>query len=143
MVEYLTTSLFDSPAQTLVNPVNTVGVMGSGLAAKFKALWPAMYEDYRCLCLGGVLRIGKLYLWRSPDRWVLNFPTKRHWRHRSRLDYIEAGLQCFVRIYSPWSITSVAFPKLGCGNGGLNWEHVRPVMEQYLTDLPIPVYIHV
>ena len=95
------------------------------------------------MCLGGVLQIGKLYLWRGPDRWVLNFPTKRHWRHRSRLDHIEAGLQCFIRVYASWGITDIAFPKLGCGNGGLNWEDVRPVMEQHLNDLPIPVYIHV
>jgi O-acetyl-ADP-ribose deacetylase (regulator of RNase III) len=143
MLTYLTTSLFDSPAQTLVNTVNTVGVMGKGIALIFKQLYPEMYEQYRELCQSGKLDIGKLYIYRTPNKIIVNFPTKKHWRGRSRVDYIEVGLKEFVGHYDKYGISSVSFPQLGCGNGELDWEReVQPVMERYLKDLPIPVYIH-
>lgn len=143
MLTYLTTSLFDSPAQTLVNTVNTVGVMGKGIALVFKQLYPEMYEQYRELCLAGKLDIGKLYIYRTPNKIIVNFPTKKHWRGRSRVEYIEAGLEEFVRTYDKYGISTVSFPQLGCGNGELDWERqVQPLMERYLKDLPIPVYIH-
>ncbi|HRX01829.1 MAG TPA: macro domain-containing protein, partial [Anaerolineae bacterium] len=100
MITYLTISIFDSPAQTLVNTVNTVGVMGKGIAAVFKRLYPDMYKEYRRLCLDNALTIGALYVYRTPNKIVVNFPTKRHWRERSRLSYLEAGLQKFVKYYS-------------------------------------------
>lgn len=143
MLTYLTTSLFDSPAQTLVNPVNTAGVMGKGLALAFKQRYPEMYQQYRELCHAGQLEIGKLHVYRMLDQTIVNFPTKKHWRNSSQIEYIEAGLAEFVRSYSQHGITSVSFPQLGCGHGGLDWkEQVQPVMERYLKDLPIPVYIH-
>ncbi len=143
MLTYLTISLFESPAQTLVNAVNTVGVMGKGVAAVFRELYPEMYRRYRRLCSQGQLDIGKLYLYRTADRIVVNLPTKRHWRQRSRPEYVEAGLAKFVACYGEYGISSVSFPQLGCGHGELNWEsQVRPLMERYLGDLPIPVYIH-
>ena len=143
MLTYLTTSLFDSPAQTLVNTVNTVGVMGKGIALVFKQLYPEMYEQYRELCLAGKLDIGKLYIYRTPNKIIVNFPTKKHWRSRSRVEYIEAGLEEFIGTYDKYGISTVSFPQLGCGNGELDWERqVQPVMERYLKDLPIPVYIH-
>jgi O-acetyl-ADP-ribose deacetylase (regulator of RNase III) len=143
MLNYLTTSLFNSPAQTLVNTVNTVGVMGKGIALIFKQLYPEMYEQYRELCLTGKLDIGKLYIYRTPNKIIVNFPTKKHWRSRSQVKYIEAGLKEFVDHYHKYGISSVSFPQLGCGNGELDWERqVQPLMEQYLKDLPIPVYIH-
>jgi O-acetyl-ADP-ribose deacetylase (regulator of RNase III) len=87
--------------------------------------------------------IGCLHLYPTPDRVIINFPTKKHWRDPSRVDYIEAGLVEFVRIYEQHGLSSVAFPQLGCGQGGLNWERqVRPVMEKYLQALSLPVYIH-
>lgn len=141
--EYVTSSLFESPAQTLVNTVNTVGVMGKGIASDFKRLYPDMYQRYRAFCKNGQLEVGQLYLYRSPHKWVLNFPTKEHWRNPSRLEWIEAGLEKFVTTYSARGITSVAFPQLGTGNGGLSWETVRPVMERHLRNLRIPVYIHI
>ena len=144
MPTYLTTPLLDSPAQTLVNPVNTVGVMGKGLALAFKQRYPAMYQEYRRLCQQGRLQIGRLHVYQAPGKIIVNFPTKKHWRQPSRIEYIEAGLEAFVTTYQDYDISGVAFPQLGCGYGGLGWkEEVKPVMEQYLKGLPIPVYIHV
>jgi O-acetyl-ADP-ribose deacetylase (regulator of RNase III) len=91
MLTYLYTSLFDSPAQTLVNTVNTVGVMGKGVAKTFRERYPAMFKEYKKLCDGGALTIGSLHLWKSDDRWVLNFPTKTTWRLPSKLEYIQQG----------------------------------------------------
>jgi len=144
MLTYLNISLFESPAQALVNTVNTVGVMGKGIAAVFKQLYPEMYKEYRRLCEAQKLKTGMLYIYRTPNKIVVNFPTKQHWRERSQVAYIEAGLEKFVSRYMDYGIASVAFPQLGCGHGELNWERqVQPMMERYLRDLPIPVYIHI
>jgi O-acetyl-ADP-ribose deacetylase (regulator of RNase III) len=143
MLTYVTISLFESPAQALVNTVNTVGVMGKGIAAVFKGLYPEMYREYRRLCQDNKLAVGMLYVYRTPNKLVVNFPTKHHWRERSQVSYIEAGLEKFVARYSDYGISSVSFPQLGCGHGELNWpKQVQPVMERYLRDLSIPVYIH-
>jgi hypothetical protein len=116
--------------------------MGKGLAAHFKNSYPDMFRRYRELCQSGQLDIGKLWLWKASDQWILSFPTKKHWRAPSRLEYIERGLQKFVAYYEQKGIREVSFPRLGCGNGGLDWEEVRPLMEHYLRPLPISVYIH-
>jgi O-acetyl-ADP-ribose deacetylase (regulator of RNase III) len=142
MLTFLRTSLFDSPAQTLVNTVNTVGVMGKGIAKEFKAKYPDMFDAYKQLCDSKRLDIGKLHLWRAPDHWVLNFPTKTTWKFPSKLSYIEDGLRTFVSTYKELGISSISFPPLGCGNGNLNWKDVRPVMVEHLARLPIPIYIH-
>lgn len=96
VLEYVATSLFESPAQTLVNTVNTVGVMGKGIANDFRRLYPDMFERYQAFCAGGKFAVGQLYLYRTPHKWVLNFPTKQHWRSPSRMEWIEAGLQKFL-----------------------------------------------
>ena len=142
MITYLEGDIFDSPAQVIVNTVNTVGVMGKGLALSFKKRYPNMFERYKLACDNGSLTTGKLMLFYEADHWLLLFPTKRHWRYPSKLEYIEAGLQKFVATYADKSITSIAFPRLGCGNGELNWDDVRPIMVKYLNNLPIPVYIY-
>jgi len=143
MLTYVDIGLFDSPAQTLVNTVNTVGVMGKGIAVVFKELYPEMYRRYRRLCKEGKLDVGMLYIYRTPNKIIVNFPTKKHWRHRSRMEYLETGLRKFVAHYTDHGISSVSFPQLGCGHGELDWEtQVQPVMERYLQGLPIPVYIH-
>lgn len=142
MLTYHRTSLLTSQAQTAVNTVNTVGVMGKGLAAAFKARYPDMGKAYRKLCAEGQIKIGQLWLWKAPDQWVLNFPTKKHWRNPSKLSYIEAGLKKLVAHYEERGIREIAFPRLGCGNGELDWNDVRPLMERYLRSLPIAVYIH-
>jgi len=142
MLSYLSTSILESDAQTVVNTVNTVGVMGKGLAAELKRRYPEMFKRYRDLCREGKFKVGQLWLWKGPDQWVLSFPTKEDWRQPSRISYIEAGLEKFVRTFEERGITEIAFPRLGCGNGGLDWEDVRPVMERYLADLPIRIDVH-
>ncbi len=142
MITYLETSVFESPAQTLVNTVNTEGVMGKGIAKEFKGRYPVMYREYRSLCDNHQLQIGQLHLWRGDKRWVLNFPTKSTWRQPSKIEYIKAGLAKFVDSYERLGINSISFPPLGCGNGNLDWADVRPVMESYLSRINIPVYIH-
>ncbi|WP_081008648.1 macro domain-containing protein [Xanthomonas arboricola] len=142
MLSYLRTSILKSDAQTVVNTVNTVGVMGKGLAAEYRRLYPEMFERYREICSNQLLEIGKLWLWKGPTQWVLNFPTKTHWRQPSKIAYVEAGLKKFSQTFEERGVTEVAFPRLGCGNGGLDWDEIRPMMEKYLKPLPIPVYIH-
>ncbi len=142
MLTYLYSSVFDSPAQTLVNTVNTVGVMGKGIAKTFRERYPAMYSEYRKLCDNGELAIGNLHLWKGIDHWVLNFPTKTTWRLPSKLDYIEKGLETFVNNYEGMGIISASFPPLGCGNGNLDWNEVRPLIERYLNKINIPIYVH-
>lgn len=142
MIEYIEGDIFDSPAQVIVNTVNTVGVMGKGLALSFKKRYPDMFESYKKVCEKHQLTIGKLMLYQEADHWILLFPTKENWRNPSKLEYIEKGLMKFVNSYAEKHITSIAFPKLGCGNGELNWDLVRPIMEKYLKPLPIDVYIY-
>ena len=142
MLKYVKGDIFNSPAQVLVNTVNTVGVMGKGIALSFKKKYPEMFTTYRKACDKHQLIIGKLMLWYGPDHWILNFPTKEHWRNPSKMEYIEKGLMAFQRKYADYNITSIAFPKLGCGNGELDWKQVKPLMERYLKELPIDVYIY-
>ena len=142
MITYVETSVFDSPAQTLVNTVNLEGIMGKGIAKEFKARYPEMFKEYRGLCDAGLLDIGLLHLWRGERRWVLNFPTKTTWRQPSKLEYVREGLEKFVATYEQLAITSISFPPLGCGNGNLSWTDVRPMMHQYLSRVDIPGYIH-
>jgi len=143
MIAYVHGSLFESPAKVLVNTVNTVGVMGKGIAKNFKQVYPQMFAQYQAYCESGQLDIGKLFLYKTSHKWVLNFPTKKNWRQPSEPEYVERGLQKFVDTYAVKGITSVAFPELGCGNGGLDWEGVvRPLMERYLGKLPIDVFIY-
>jgi O-acetyl-ADP-ribose deacetylase (regulator of RNase III) len=143
MLNYVHHDLFESPAQTLVNAVNTVGVMGKGIAAEFKRRYPEMFERYQEHCRRGELQVGRLYLYRTANKWVLNFPTKQDWRAPSQIEWIEAGLAKFVAEYEERGITSASFPQLGCGNGGLEWARVKPLLERYLKPLPIPIFIHI
>ena len=143
MITYVIGDLFQSPAKVLVNTVNVVGVMGKGIAKDFKTIFPEMFQEYQKLCEKKKIDTGKLHLWRSPHKWVLNFPTKKHWRYPSKPEYLEAGLKTFVAGYARNSISSIAFPQLGCGHGELDWEkQVRPLMERHLSNLPVEVFIH-
>lgn len=143
MLTYLKGDMFNSPAQVLVNTVNTVGVMGKGIALKFKKLYPEMFKRYQEICDNESFDIGKLYLWKGQDKWILLFPTKKHWRNPSKIEYIETGLKKFTTNWNRLGIESIAFPRLGCGNGNLNWMDVKPIMEKYLKPLPIQVFIYV
>ncbi|WP_057463169.1 macro domain-containing protein [Pseudovibrio sp. POLY-S9] len=142
MLKFHRTSILESSAQTVVNTVNTVGVMGKGLAAAYKKKYPEMFRKYKVICDANMLVAGSFWLWKGSDQWVLNFATKKHWRNPSKFDYIEAGLVEFREKYNELGIREIAFPRLGCGNGGLNWDEVKPMMVHYLRNLPIDIYIH-
>ena len=143
MITYIDGDIFQSPANVLVNTVNTKGVMGKGIARRFKQIYPDMFNFYRDCCEQRKFDIGQLLLYRTPHKWVLNFPTKKHWRSPSRVEYIEAGLSKFTDVYAELGITSIAFPALGCGNGELDYDsQVKPCMEKYLQKVPIPTFIY-
>jgi O-acetyl-ADP-ribose deacetylase (regulator of RNase III) len=143
MIMYVRGNLFESPAKVLVNTVNTVGVMGKGIAKTFKEIYPEMFRQYQMACERKQLQVGKLWLFKTDHKWILNFPTKTHWRQPSKPEYVKQGLETFVATYAAQGITSVAFPRLGCGNGELDWRGVvRPMMAKYLRKLAIDIFIY-
>lgn len=145
IISYVTGDLIKSTCQCLVNPVNTVGVMGRGLALQFKRSYPEMMESYIENCQSGAFMPGRLMFYKpvNNEKTICLFPTKLHWREPSNIQYIESGLIAFMKYYQEWNITSVAFPRLGCGLGGLNWTHqVKPLMEKYLSASIIPIEIY-
>lgn len=135
-------NLLASPAQTIVNTVNCVGVMGKGIALEFKRAYPAMYQDYVARCRAQTVHPGRPYLYRDAYKQILNFPTKAHWRDESDLAWVQAGLVAIREHYDAWGIQSLAIPPLGCGNGGLRWDVVRPIIIEVLGDLPIAIEIY-
>lgn len=135
--------IFESECSTIVNTVNCVGVMGKGIALEFKKRYPEMYMDYVNRCNSKEVKTGAPYVYDNGDGTsILNFPTKDNWRSPSRLSYVVEGLDWFVENYERYGITSIAFPPLGCGNGGLDWAIVGPLMYQKLNKLPIDVEIY-
>ena len=143
MIEVLIGNMFESKTQTLVNTVNCVGVMGKGIAREFKKRFPEMYREYLDLCNSGQIKPGVPYHYKNIfGASIVNFPTKNNWRAMSRLDDIKKGLDVFIKKYKQWGIKSVAFPPLGCGNGGLEWEVVGPVIYQKLSAVDIPIEMY-
>lgn len=135
--------LFESEAQTLTNTVNTVGVMGKGIALGFKKRFPDMFNDYVWRCERGEVRLGEPYLYKPLiPPWILNFPTKGHWRSATRLSDIQAGLDYLAANYRDWGIESIAVPPLGCGEGQLEWRVVGPTLFRGLRRLDIPVELY-
>lgn len=138
-LELMRGNLLEADAEALVNTVNTVGVMGKGIALQFKKAYPRVYDAYKRACDAGEVEIGKMHVVQtaqvSGPRLIINFPTKRHWRGRSKLPDIQAGLEDLVRVLKEWEVKSVAIPPLGCGNGGLEWKAVRPRIEAALGEL--------
>lgn len=135
MIRRIQGDIFSSKCQVLVNPVNCVGVMGKGLALEFNNRFPEMYQDYVYHCAIGLLKPGTLHYWKESEPWILNFPTKDHWKNPSRLVYIEHGLEAFCNSYTSQGITSIAFPELGTGLGRLSRDEVRKVMYLFLSPL--------
>lgn len=136
-------NMFSSDAQTLVNTVNCVGIMGKGVALEFKKRFPAMFEDYARRCDRKAVKLGEPYLYEDENGVkILNFPTKDHWRSASRISDIERGLTHLVEHYERWGITSMAMPPLGCGNGGLEWAEVGPLIYRKLHRLPIDIEVY-
>lgn len=143
MITFVSGNIFESPAQVLTNTVNCVGVMGKGLALEFKAKFPAMFEDYQTRCNNQKVKPGEPYLWENDRVQILNFPTKRHWKEKSRLEDIEDGLRYLVGHYEEMGIYTLALPALGCANGGLRWDDVKTLIVKYLNDLPdLEVFVY-
>jgi len=135
MIKYMEGNIFDSTADILVNPVNCRGVMGGGLALEFKKRYPEMYRWHLVAIVFGSLKIGRPWLWHNiyGIQDVLCFPTKDHWKDPSKLEYIVDGLEWCWHFIKPRQ--TIAFPKLGCGLGGLDWDDVQPVMKKYLSTM--------
>jgi O-acetyl-ADP-ribose deacetylase (regulator of RNase III) len=140
MIHTVRGNLLEANVEALVNTVNTVGIMGRGVALQFKLAFPENYELYRQACERGEVRIGRVFTYdlrrlQNP-RFIINFPTKEHWRGKSRLAYIDAGLVDLVREIRERGIESLALPPLGAGLGGLKWSDVFPRIRQAMADLP-------
>jgi O-acetyl-ADP-ribose deacetylase (regulator of RNase III) len=144
VVEFIEGNIFNSKAQTVVNTVNCVGVMGKGIALVFKLRYPQMFDLYKQHCKDKLINIGTLWLYKGEENhpWVLNFPTKFHWKYPSKVEYLEKGLAKFVQTYEDKGITSIAFPLLGTHNGGLDKTLVLDLMYSYLGQCDIPIEIY-
>jgi O-acetyl-ADP-ribose deacetylase (regulator of RNase III) len=131
-------NLLAADVDALVNTVNTEGVMGKGLALQFKKAFPDAFKSYDQACRDGEVQIGRMHVVRrlASPRFIINFPTKKHWRNPSKLEYIEAGLRDLATQVRELGIRSIAVPPLGCGNGGLEWRVVRPRIEGAFTGMP-------
>jgi O-acetyl-ADP-ribose deacetylase (regulator of RNase III) len=147
MIKFVTGNLLDAPVEALVNTVNTVGVMGKGLALQFKKAFPENNKAYEQACKRGEVRIGEMFVFQSGGivlpRYIINFPTKGHWRSKSKLRDIEEGLSDLVRVLRERHIRSIAIPPLGAGLGGLDWNQVRKAIESRLaeaSDIEVLVY---
>ena len=143
MIKVLIGNMFESKMTTLVNTVNCVGVMGKGIAQAIKKRHPQMFQDYVRRCRSNQVNLGEPYHYSDlTGVSIVNFPTKGHWKSTTRVSDVQAGLKFFVGHVREWKIESVAFPPLGCGNGGLEWKQVGPLMYSSLRDLDIPVEIY-
>ncbi len=134
MIELTHGDLLSAPVDALVNAVNTVGVMGKGIALQFRKKFPEMFRAYEMACRSGLVRVGTMHVFdrgisASGARWIVNFPTKRHWREPSRIEDIDAGLVDLIAVVRRLEIRSIAIPPLGCGLGGLEWSEVRQAIE--------------
>lgn len=139
--------ILQSRCQTLVCPVNVVGIMGKGLAEQMSVKYSGLFYNYRKACLSGLLTINTLWVYPlrlyKSDKQVLCFPTKQHWKPNSKLEWIEANLKTLATEYEEMNIKSIAIPMLGCGEGKLDWEkEVRPLIHKYLGKLPIPITVY-
>ena len=139
MIKFTQGNLLESRAQALVNTVNTVGVMGKGIALMFKERFADNFQRYAAACKAGQVQTGKMFVTQMPEldgpRWIINFPTKQHWRAPSQMAWVVQGLQDLRRFLLENKIKSVAIPPLGAGNGGLDWDAVREQIERALGDL--------
>ena len=140
-------NLLESSAEALVNTVNTVGVMGKGVALMFKEAFPDNYKYYRQACESGEVQVGKMFVYETGSmvgpKWIINFPTKKHWRSKTKLEWVGSGLDDLRDVIERNSIRSIAIPALGCGNGGLSWISVKPIIIDKLDgllDVQIDVY---
>ncbi len=140
MMRFTQGNLLEAPVDAVVNTVNTVGVMGKGIALMFKERYPENYKAYAAACKSGEVQVGRMFVTASVElegpRWIINFPTKKDWKHPTKLEWVRTGLEDLKKVIQQKNIQSVAIPPLGCGNGGLEWVVVRPLIEEALCDLP-------
>jgi len=139
MIRFARGNLLEADVEALVNTVNTVGVMGKGVALMFKDAFPENFKEYELACKNHKVQVGHMFVTEREQlmgpRWIINFPTKKHWRNPSQLEWVEAGLADLRRIIEREGIQSIAIPPLGAGNGGLDWADVRPRIQAALGDL--------
>ena len=132
-------NLLEARVDAVVNTVNTVGVMGKGIALMFKERFPENYKAYAAACKAEAVRVGQMFVTASVElegpRWIINFPTKQQWYQPTRLEWVRSGLVALKNVIREKQIKSIALPPLGCGNGGLDWAVVRPLIEATLNDL--------
>lgn len=147
MIRYTTGNLLEADAEALVNTVNCVGVMGKGIALQFKQAFPENYDRYRMACKQGEVAPGRMFVVPTGNlmgtKFIINFPTKQHWKGKSRIEDVASGLTALVQTIRETGIRSIAVPPLGCGNGGLNWGTVRRLIEGKLgglDDVEVLVY---
>lgn len=146
MIRETTGDILTADVEALVNPVNTVGVMGAGLALQFKRKWPPMFWEYKAACRRGGLRIGSViaHPTGANPQYIVSFPTKQHWRDPSRLEWIDQGLIGLRETVEALGMRSIAIPPLGCGLGGLDWTDVRGLIEDRLgglDDVDVVLYV--
>ncbi|MHB1278870.1 MAG: type II toxin-antitoxin system antitoxin DNA ADP-ribosyl glycohydrolase DarG [Bacteroidia bacterium] len=147
MIRYIQGNILESNAQALVNTVNTVGVMGKGIALQFKKAYPHNFKIYADACKNGEIAIGKLLVVKdsnlgSGEKLIINFPTKKDWRKPSEYSYIQEGLIDLIKVIEKHTITSIALPPIGAGNGGLEWERVKTMIESALVKLPVEILVY-
>ncbi|MGF7078817.1 macro domain-containing protein [Mucilaginibacter sp. UYCu711] len=147
MIRYTTGNIMDSSAEALVNTVNTVGVMGKGIALQFKQAYPHNFEVYKQACLNGQLKTGQVLAVKDSEllmgeRLIINLPTKQHWKMPSRYEFVESGLFALFYFLRDNPVKSLAMPALGCGNGGLDWNRVKPLIEQHLSGLELSIWVY-
>lgn len=142
MIRYITGDIFKSSAQALTNTVNLRGVMGKGLALKFKDAFPGLFESYAIDIMEKKIAIGAPTIWKGPVKWVVNFPTKDDWRKPSAYEYIEKGLIGLRVKLDEWGVLSLAIPALGCGLGSLDWLIVKPMIVKHLGDMEMAIEVY-
>ena len=139
MINYKTGNIFYQDVDAIVNPVNCVGVMGAGLALQFKKWYPENFDAYAIACRNFEVWLGKMFVYRLygdvRPYYIINFPTKYHWRDKSSIEDIDSGLVALVEEIRIWHIQSIAIPRLGCGLGGLHWPDVRSHINMALLPL--------
>ena len=147
MIQNATGNLLEAEAEALVNTVNCVGFMGKGIALQFKQAWPENFDAYAKACKAGEVRPGRMFIWETGrminPKFIINFPTKRDWRGKSRIEDIKSGLRALIVDVRRLGIRTIAVPPLGCGNGGLDWRAVRPLIEAAFTEVPsVEVFLY-
>jgi len=146
MIIFSSGNLLEDQSEAYVNTVNTVGVMGKGIALQFKQAFPDVFKQYAKDCKLGHVKVGSMHVVHveglTNPKYVINFPTKKHWRDPSKMEYIQTGLEDLVDVIKELGIHSIAIPPLGCGNGGLDWHSVLPKIEEAFKDVPVDVHMY-